>query len=83
MCTSRDRDLSVHLFLEAMHSPYYTMSEVKLLKVDQFGSLVLVQQLIMLFSKAAGAGVDILSQCSLQGNKETLGVKAPNYIKME
>lgn len=80
---SRGRDLSVHHFLEAMHSPYFTVSEVKLLAVDQFGSLLLVQQFIMLFSKAAGAGVDILSMCSLQGNKGTVGVKAPSYVKME
>lgn len=77
------RDLSVHPFLEAMHSRYYTVSEVRLLAVDQFGSLILVQQFIVLFSKAAEAGVDMLSMCSVQGNKGTVGVKAPNSIKME
>lgn len=83
MYIPRDRDLSVHPFLGATHSSYYIVSEVRLLTVDQFGSLILVQQLIMFFSKAAGAGVEILSMCSLQGNKGALGVKAPNYIKME
>lgn len=67
---SRDGDLSVHPFLEAMHSPYFTVSEVKLLAVDHFGSLILVQQFIMLFSKAAGTGVEILSMCSCKEIKE-------------
>lgn len=83
MYISRDRGLPVHPFLEAMHFPYFTVSEVRLLAVDQFGSLILVPQFIMLFSKATGADVDKLFMCSLQGNKGIVGVKAPNCIKME